>query len=223
LIASRSGKLSSGKLARGTLSALLLAGFALVGARPAFAASADWQSKGLVKGMWVDERSVPDSGFHEFRVSTLRSESPSRICEAITQDSGANPDEHVRVHQILRETPTERWSYERVKLPSVADRDYVVHMKVDQQSSEGGCEVSFQKEEDPSHPPVNGAVRLKAMRGSWVVAPTPDGKVSVTYQMFTDPGGSIPALFAHGPMRDANVDFFKTVMNRAHLTEEASR
>ncbi len=212
----------SGKLARVSLSLSFLAAMFLIGGRKASAAEASgWQAKGMVKGMWVDERPVPHSGFNEVRVSALRSESAQQICDAITRENSKR-DEHLRVHEVLHETPTERWTYERVKLPSVADRDYVVHMKVDRSGGHGACEVSFQNEDDPKRPPVDGAVRLKAMHGQWNVSPTPDGKVSVTYQLFTDPGGNIPAFFAHGPMRDATVDFFKGVMARAQLME-ASR
>jgi hypothetical protein len=42
-----------------------------------------------------------------------------------------------------------------------------------------------------------------------------DGRLAVSYQVFSDPGGGIPAFLAGGGQRSAAIDFVKNVMARA--------
>ncbi len=184
----------------------------------------EWRLYGMVKGLRVEEREVPGSAFNEIRISASRTETVSRLCDAIfARNVGNKVDGSFKERVVLRETPSERWTYERIKVPIVEDRDYVIHVKLDQPAASGRCEVSFQTEEDPARPPVHGAVRIKSIRGNWVVLPSSDGKVSVVYRVFSDPGGSIPAFFVRGAQRDTAVDFFKTILARAEGTVEVSR
>jgi hypothetical protein len=77
--------------------------------------------------------------------------------------------------------------------------------------------VSFRTEDDPAHPPVPGFVRIPLIRGHWDVFPIGEGRVSVQYRIFSDPGGSVPAFLARGGQRDAAVDFMKVILARANV------
>ena len=82
-------------------------------------------------------------------------------------------------------------------------------------STAGRCEVKFETVEDPSYPPQRGFVRVPAVRGYWTLEPMSTGHVSITYVVYSEPGGAVPALFARGGQRDAALGFMKTILERA--------
>jgi hypothetical protein len=121
----------------------------------------------------------------------------------------------VKKRELLRETENERWTYEQVSVPVVSDRDYVIHYKVDVPASSGRCEMTFDTLNEGVRPPPPGVVRIPVIRGHWTVAPLPSGKLSVRYQIFTEPGGGVPAFLARGGMRDSAIEYMKIVLAKA--------
>jgi hypothetical protein len=185
---------------------------------PAIAAAEEpkWREHRDVDGMKVELREVKGSAFEEIRVTTTSAEPLERLCEAIFgKDAPAKNEGNFKKREVLRETPTERWTYEQLALPVVSDRDYVIHVKVEQPPQTGRCEISFQTESDPTRPPVDGLVRIKSVRGYWWVTPSADGKHKVVYQVFSDPGGAVPPFLTWGAQRTAAVDLMKTILARA--------
>jgi hypothetical protein len=185
----------------------------------AFAAAADapWHPDGTCDGLGVEKRDVGGSSFNEFRITTTSALDLQSVCDAIYA-KGLDGRSNVRFkkREVLRQTDTERWVYEQIAVPWVSDRDYVMHTKLEQApSSSGRCEVSFATEDDPAHPPIRGFVRIPVIRGRWSVAPGANGRLVVSYQVFSDPGGGIPAFMASGGQRSAAVDFVKNVLARA--------
>jgi hypothetical protein len=188
----------------------------LVAAAPALAGEKPWRADGTVGGMKVELREVEGSKFDEVRVTTTSTVGLQKLCDAIyAKNVGAKAEGNFKKRVVLRETETERWTYEQIAVPVVSDRDYVVHVRLVQPASSGRCEVDFQSEDDPAYPPAAGHVRLKSVRGHWLVLPVEGGGVSVAYTVFSDPGGAVPAFLAKGSQRNAAVDFMKTILARA--------
>jgi hypothetical protein len=175
-----------------------------------------WRPDGVFDGVQVDRRDVPGSSFDELRLSTVSSFSLPRLCEAIYPGKlPAKLERRFKKQELLRETPTDRWTYEQISVPVVSDRDYVMHVRLEQGASSGHCAVSFQSEEDPARPPVDGFVRIPVIRGHWDVFPIGQGKVSVQYRVFSEPGGGVPAFLTRGSQRSAAVDFMNIILARA--------
>jgi hypothetical protein len=177
-----------------------------------------WRPDGTSGGMGVESRDVPGSSFDEFRVTTTSNLDLQRVCDAIyAKGLDGRSNVQFKRREILRQTDTERWVYEQIAIPWVSDRDYVMHTKLEQPATTGRCEVSFETQNDPSRPPVRGFVRIPVIRGHWSVAPVAgaDGRLAVAYQIFSDPGGGIPAFLARGGQRSSAVDFVKNVLARA--------
>jgi hypothetical protein len=142
-----------------------------------------------------------------------------RLCDAIYPVKlPAQLDRRFKKQELLRETRTERWTYEQIAVPVVSDRDYVMHVKLEQGASTGHCLVSFETEDDPARPPVRGFVRIPVIRGHWDVFPIGEGKVSVQYRIFSEPGGGVPAFLTRGSQRSAAVDFMKIILSRANVS-----
>jgi hypothetical protein len=184
--------------------------------RNAWADPSTWRSDGASDGVQVDRRDVRGSSFDELRLSIVSSLSLPRICGAIYPTRlPAKLDRRFKKQELLRETPAERWTYEQISVPVVSDRDYVMHVKLEQGAASGHCSVSFQTEDDPARPPVSGFVRIPVIRGHWDAFPIADGKVSVQYRIFSEPGGGVPAFLTRGSQRSAAVDFMKIILARA--------
>jgi hypothetical protein len=184
---------------------------------------APWRPDGTSRGVFVERRDVPGSHFDELRLSLVSPLSLQRLCEAIyPKVYDSHVEQRFKKKELLRQTDNERWTYEQISVPVVSDRDYVMHAKLDQPASTGRCEVTFETTQDPSRPPVPGLVRIPIVRGRWDLDPTTDGRVSVRYQIFSEPGGGIPALFAQGSQKSAAIDFMKIILARASAPASAS-
>jgi hypothetical protein len=171
----------------------------------------------------VDRRDVPGSSFDELRLSVFSSLSLERLCNAIYPSKlPAQLDRRFKKQELLRETQADRWTYEQISVPIVSDRDYVMHVRLEQAASSGHCSVSFQSESDPARPPQRGFVRVPVIRGHWDAFEVADGKVSVQYRIFSEPGGGVPAFLARGGQRSAAVDFMKIILARASAPAPAA-
>jgi hypothetical protein len=186
--------------------------------------SPPWRVDGIYDGVQVDRRDVPSSSFDELRLSIVSSSDMQRLCDAVYPTRlSTKPERRFKKQVLLRETPTERWTYEQVSVPVFSDRDYVMRVKLEQPASSGHCSIAFQTEEDPAHPPVPGFVRIPVIRGHWDIFPIAPGKVSVQYRIFSEPGGGVPAFLARGGQRSAAIDFMKIILARADLPAPESR
>jgi hypothetical protein len=175
-----------------------------------------WHGDGLTDGVQVEHRDVPGSSFRELRLSLVTTVPVSQICEAVyPKVYPTTVEQRFKKRVLIRETATDRWTYEQISVPLVSDRDYVVHTKLEAPASTGQCSVSFVNAEDPAYPPTDGFVRIPVIRGRWDIFPIGDGKVSVQYRIFSEPGGGVPAFVSRGGQKSAAVDFMKIVLARA--------
>jgi hypothetical protein len=194
---------------RTLLPLLLLAGSAAADASP-------WRPDGTVGGVQIERRDVPGSHFDELRLSLMSPLSLERLCAAIYPTVfSAAPEPRFKKRELLKETESERWTYEQISVPIVSDRDYVMHVKLNKPPSTGRCDVTFETVVDASRPPVPGFVRIPVIRGHWDLAPAGDGRMIVRYEIFSEPGGAVPAFLARGRQRSAAVDFMKIILARA--------
>jgi hypothetical protein len=182
-------------------------------------ASADeppWRDGGTVDGVKVELREVVGSAFEAIRVTTTSAFPLARLCEVIFGKGAPAANEgNFKRRDVIRETATERWTYEQIALPVVSDRDYVLHVKIEKPPETERCEISFRNEEDPAYPPTSDHVRMTSVRGYWTLTPIGDGKVKIVYEVFSDPGGSVPAFLVRSEQRDAAVEFLGTILRRA--------
>ena len=177
-------------------------------------AESPWKADREVDGLKVEYREVDSSPFHEYRITTQSALPLGRLCDAVW-GKNAKMAGDFKKRVIIKETQTERLTYEQVGVPVVSDRDCIMRVQLLQPADTGRCEVKFETTTDPAYPPDPKFVRVPTVRGWWVLAPTPKGEVSITYVVYSEPGGSVPALFARGGQRDAAISFMKTILARA--------
>ena len=188
----------------------------LLVALPASPAALPWHYDKIEDGIRIEDRDVPGSPYKELRISTVSRHDLKSLCDAVFSKGNEKPEARFKKREVLRETATDRWTYEEVSVPIVRDRDYVMHVWLDQPPTQGRCEVSFQTEDDPSRPPVRGLVRIPTVRGHWSLVQL-TGMVDVSYQVYSDPGGHLPPFLVRGGQRDAAVQFLKTILARCDV------
>ncbi len=185
---------------------------------PALADTApEWRTDTTVDGIKVERRAVPGSSYDELKVSTRSKESLQALCDAVwAKDVGSKTEGDFKKRVVISETGSERLTYEQIHVPVVSDRDYVIKVTLVQPAQSGRCRIDFETVQHPDYPPAKDFVRLKSVRGHWLLEPLPDGQVGITYQLYSDPGGSVPAFLAKGGQRDSVIEFVKTILQRAH-------
>ncbi|MDP3154546.1 MAG: hypothetical protein Q8N23_17845 [Archangium sp.] len=173
-----------------------------------------WKAMRTVDGLTISAREVNGSHFEEVMVTTLSMQPLAALCDAVW-GRDAKVEGHFKKRVVIRESHSERWTYEQLKVPIVTDRDIVVHSQLVASADTGRCEVLFETGTDPDFPKTRDHVRVTSLRGRWTLEPTTDGKVAITYTVYSEPGGKIPAWMARGGQRDAALIFMKTILSRA--------
>lgn len=173
-----------------------------------------WTTARTSDGLKLETRPVDGSTFEEVKVTTQSAKPLSELCDAVW-GRNAKVEGQFKKRVVIRESDTERWTYEQLKVPIVTDRDVVVHSQLVASPDSGRCEILFAAGEDPAFPKTSGHVRVTTLHGRWTLEPASDGKVEITYVVYSEPGGKIPAWLSRGGNRDAALIFMKLILSRA--------
>ncbi|MCO6059321.1 START domain-containing protein [Pseudomonas sp. MOB-449] len=116
--------------------------------------------------------------------------------------------------KLLKSEGPQSWTYTRFNTPwPVTPRDSVIHV-----TSQLGADGSVMRilEGVPKYlPESNGYVRVTQVDGFWKLVPKGVGEVEVTYQVHTEPGGSVPSWLANSFVVDAPFNTLKAMRQRA--------
>ncbi len=199
----------------GGLGLLCLSAFlCIVGAPRTGAAEEKWQQVTVKDGVVVERRSVPGSSFHEHRARFSVKVSPDGLLDAIW--SGINDQLPITVKQrkVIKQADGEMILYDQIKTPVVSDRDYTLRIyKVPHQDAQR--EVCFETVNHLGPPPEPHHVRIPMVRGRWLLSPAADGGSDVTYTVYSEPGGSIPAFVIRGAQVNQIIMDMKRIALRA--------
>lgn len=181
----------------------------VLGAEPAFVPD------GEVDGVAIAKREVPGSPFPELRLVTTTSRaSLEALCaEAYGQGRYDPTEPDLKARTLLEEDAGVRRMWEQIAPAVVSPRAYVLHQTIER--GQGTCAMRYQAISDTRAPVQPGVVRMTKLRGSWVFDAVEGGKVRITYTIFSDPAGSVPAFLVRGPQRAAALTWLKRVIDRA--------
>jgi hypothetical protein len=177
----------------------------------------EWSKVDTVDGIELFARELPNERFHELKLIATVPFSPEALCDAAYGDSHIQTGEpDIVSRKLITEKrngdDAERVTYERAAPPVVSARDFALRVK--KESSGGACRLWFGAANELAPPMPAGVVRIEKLRGSWIFTPV-EGGTRVTYTVFTDPGGDVPAMFIHGPLKGTAVNVVKYVLGRA--------
>ena len=103
----------------------------------------------------------------------------------------------------------ERYTYTIIDAPwPVSDRDTIVHGLISQDPQNHTVRIDLKGQED-FLPKQEGCVRVLQLRGHWLFKPMPNGVVMIVYQMYDEPGGSLPDWLANASVTDLPFETFR--------------
>ncbi len=178
------------------------------------AAEPEWKKVDDVDGIAISARELPNERVVELQLVTTSKLSVEKLCDAAFGDGSLDPQEPgIASRKILKQSATERVTYEQIDPPLVSKRDYTVRA-TRELLADGRCVMAFGAANLLGPAKTDGIVRIEKLRGRWEFERV-GGSTRATYVIFTDPGGSIPAAFIEGSRRKTAVAWVKLVLERA--------
>ncbi len=192
---------------RGILRMTLLSA-ALLGASGA-AMAEDWQLAKDEDGVKVYLSSVPGSKYKAYRgVVDIKADVAST--NALQEDvKGSCKWIHACAEmRLLKSEGDNSWTYSKIDMPwPVTGRDFN-DTATTEKTADGGLIRHLQAE--PTYiPEEKGEIRVPKLVGEWKLVPKGAGVTEVTYQVQTEPGGSIPSWLANSFVVDAPMNTLK--------------
>lgn len=174
----------------------------------------DWKDAKNESGIKISLNEVPGSKYKAYRGVTLIKASVAKL-RALQEDvPGACSWVHeCKVQKLLKHEGNQSWTYTQYNTPwPVTPRDSVLHVTTTE-----GADGSLTRtlEGVPRYiPEEKGFVRVAQVQGFWKFVPKGDS-TEVTYQVHTEPGGSVPSWLANSFVVDAPFNTLKGLRERA--------
>lgn len=157
-----------------------------------------WEQIRDEHGIVVHRRKVEGFDLHEFRGRGIVDAPLPRVI-AVLADAPRRVDwmeRCVASYEVEKIGETGQVAYNRTKGTwPVSDRDVVVYANSIFDVARREVRVPFHAVSHPKAPPRDGVVRIRHLRGHWILRPADGGRTTwVEYQAHADPGGSIPSF-----------------------------
>jgi hypothetical protein len=175
----------------------------------------EWKKESAPDGVTLESRPVKDSAFYEYRAQADTDAAVSALCDAIF-DWGSVSKDHAQLKNrtLLEDLGEKRIVYDQLDPPVVSCRDFAFTVARDRRA-DGSCRLEFFPTNEKAPKLPDGWVRMEKLKGSWTFEPREGGKTHVTYQLWADPAGAIPAVLVHGSQREATVETLKKGIAKA--------
>ncbi|MDF3132403.1 START domain-containing protein [Pseudomonas extremaustralis] len=191
----------------------VLCGFTVLFA--ATAQAEDWQVAKDEDGIKVSLSEIAGSKYKAYRGVTLI-KAPIAKIQALQEDAvGACSWIHeCKSQKLLKAQGDKSWTYTQFKAPfPVTDRDSILEITTSKAAD--GTVTRTLLEVPTYQPEVKGYVRVAQVNGFWKLVPKGDNQTEVTYQVHTEPGGSVPSWLANKFVVDAPFNTLKALKERA--------
>ncbi|SRR5216683_3216420 len=169
-------------------------------------------------GLAVYAREKPGAEVKEVKAVGQIDAPPEKVFQIVTDyehQVGNMP--YVQDQAVFTRTDAEVKLWAVADFPMVSRRDWVVRTKLEKNLPGGIFRASWEPtviKDVP--PPEDGVIRVQVNTGSWTLEPIDGGKRTLgTYQLLTDPGGSIPKFIANRANTTALPELFARVRKRA--------
>ncbi len=175
----------------------------------------DWKLAKDEDGVKVYLSEVPGSKYKAYRGVTLIKADVASIRKLQEDVSGSCAWIYeCKEQKLLKHEGDHSWTYTRFDTPwPVTPRDSVLDVTTEE-GADGG--VTRHLKGVPTYiPEEKGYVRVSSVEGLWKLVPKGEGQVEVTYQVHTEPGGSVPSVLANSFVVDAPFNTLKNLRERA--------
>jgi hypothetical protein len=175
-----------------------------------------WKKLAQEDGMLIEARPMPGTRLREIRLTTASSLAPELIFNVIWNAKDQRDwVPNVKELRVLRSSDDEVVLYERIKIPVVQDRDYVLSLAKKIDKAAGIYQIFAVGKSELGPPPPSGVVRMTRLSSTYTIKALPEGGSQITYLSFGDPAGSVPAWLIRAADVKAPKDFVKAILKRA--------
>lgn len=188
---------------------------------------AEWIQINRNPSLTVYAKDRPGSSIKELRAVGIV-DAPSWVVHNVLDEVADYPDfmPYTTKAQLIERREHEAVVYFRWDPPLIGARDVTV--AITQTSTTRDGKISYQLQWEPvssiGPPPVPGVIRITLDEGSWNLEPTDDGKkTTVTYDLFTDGGGGLPAFAINMANRQSVNDLFQALRQQVTLPKYLQR
>ncbi|MCF5636245.1 hypothetical protein GIV52_17455 [Pseudomonas syringae] len=175
----------------------------------------DWKVAKDEDGIKVSLSDVPGSDYKAYRGVAVINASVGKL-RALQEDvAGACAWIHeCKLQKVLKHEGDKTWTYSQFNTPwPVTPRDSVLLITT-QEGADGS--ITRNLEGQPKYlPEEKGLVRVAEVKGFWKMVPKGPNQTEVTYQVHTEPGGSVPSMLANKFVVDAPFNTLKALRERA--------
>jgi hypothetical protein len=185
-----------------------------------------WQVAWEGDGLTLERRAGPGgSGYDELKVTARTPVGVDRLCDGVWAWSTASTDhDHLKARALLEDRGELKVLHDELELPLVKPRALTFTVRRVRRP-EGSCRIEFFSSNERAPPLKPGQLQMPQLKGYWQFDRAGRG-AALTYQIFSDPGGSLPAPLVNGSQRDAAVATVKKgirLSERTHAPPEARR
>lgn len=175
-----------------------------------------WEKYQETDGVLIERRPAGRDGLYELRASSHTSATPERMIETTWgHDHYTKFVPRLKTLEILKNDGTTKIIYQTVSMPLIQDRDYTTKTYRIMDSKTRVYEQRFETtNEGPG--PRDGYSRVQQIKGGWTMSIDDAGTgCDVVYQLFTDPGESLPAWMVAKAQTQTLPDLVKAFIARA--------
>lgn len=172
------------------------------------------------EGLTFSQRPIAASPYREYRAEVNSPHPVETWCLAIFEwgtKGGDGPG--IILNKVLEAGADRRVVYNQVRQSVVSNRDYALTV-VRQRLADGSCRIRFRATNALAPPRPEGFVRMDKLWGEWRLV-SQDGGTHVTYTLFSDPAGSVPAFLVHGGQQQATRQATRQALVKAAQWNEA--
>jgi hypothetical protein len=177
-----------------------------------------WEEVKNSDGIRLLVRDVPGSNIREVKVETVMDVSAEAIW-AVVNDQPHYVEFMPYVVEVkilpIDAGPNARYEYHYINPPLVDRRDYTLKATFEANAAEGKYRRSWSAANDKGPGVRDGVVRLSTCEGYWQIERLTDKTTRVTYWLYTDPGGAIPAWIANKANTTSLPKMIQAVRNRS--------
>ncbi len=182
-------------------------------------AATPWQLEGSGDRIVIYSRTREGSPVKEFK-SVGEINAPAHAVFAVLDDTEAYPSfmPYSSETKVIKRTADTTVAYQRLVLPLVSDRDYTLLSEHTTKEGPNGViyTIRWHPANDLGPAEKPGVERVKVCEGAWVIEPDGKGHTLATYRVYTDSGGSIPAIIANSGSRTAIRKVFAAIRKEVH-------
>ena len=175
----------------------------------------DWKVAKDEDGIKVSLIEVPGSQYKAYQGVTLINAPVAKISALQEDVAGACAWIYeCKTQKLLKHEGDKSWTYTQFNTPwPVTPRDSVLLVTTNK-ASDGTLTRTL--EGLPTYlPEEKGFVRVAQVKGFWKLVPKGANQTEVTYQVHTEPGGSVPSWLANKFVVDAPFNTLKALNERA--------